>query len=40
MAFDFAEEKKFSYAKVPMGEVIRHFSKFIAGIWQGGNPYK
>ncbi len=34
MAFDFSEEKKFSYAAVSMDEVIRHFSKFIAGIWQ------
>ena len=34
MAFDFSEEKKFSYAVVSMDEVIRHFSKFIAGIWQ------
>ena len=34
IAYDFSEEKKFSYASVPMDEVIRHFSKFIAGIWQ------
>ena len=34
MAFDFSEEKKFSYAAVSIDEVIRHFSKFIAGIWQ------
>jgi fido (protein-threonine AMPylation protein) len=34
IAFDFAEEKKFSYASISMDEVIRHFSKFIAGIWQ------
>lgn len=34
MAFDFSEEKKFLYAAVSMDEVIRHFSKFIAGIWQ------
>ena len=34
IAFDFAEEKKFSYASVSMDEVIRHFAKFIAGIWQ------
>ena len=34
MSYDFSEEKKFSYANVSMDEVIRHFSKFIAGIWQ------
>ena len=34
MTFDFSEEKKFSYASASMDEVIRHFSKFIAGIWQ------
>ena len=34
MSYDFSEEKKFSYANVSMDEVIRHFSRFIAGIWQ------
>ena len=34
MAFDFSEEKKFSYASASMDEAIRHFSKFIAGVWQ------
>ena len=28
MAFDFSEEKKFSYASVSMDEVVRHFSLF------------
>jgi len=34
MAFDFSEEKKFSYASVSMDEVVRHFSRFISGVWQ------
>ena len=34
IAYDFSEEKKFSYASVSMDEIICHFSKFIAGIWQ------
>ena len=34
MSYDFSEEKKFSYANVSMDEVIRHFSRFIAGVWQ------
>ena len=34
MAFDFSEEKKFSYTSVSMDEVVRHFSRFISGVWQ------
>ena len=34
LAFDFGEEKKFSYASVGMDESIRHLAKFISGIWQ------
>ena len=34
LAFDFGEEKKFSYAGLGMDEIIRHVAKFISGIWQ------
>lgn len=34
LAFDFAEEKKFSYAGMDMGGVVRHVAKFVSGIWQ------
>ena len=34
LAFDFGEEKKFSYASVGIDESIRHLAKFISGIWQ------
>ena len=34
LAYDFGEEKKFSYARAEMDEVIRHICKFISGIWQ------
>lgn len=34
LAFDFGEEKKFSYAGLDMGGVVRHVAKFVSGIWQ------
>lgn len=34
LAFDFGEEKKFSYAGLGMDEIIQHVAKFISGIWQ------
>ena len=34
LAFDFGEEKKFSYASVGIDEAIRHLAKFISSIWQ------
>ena len=34
LAFDFGEEKKFSYASVGIDESIRHLAKFISGVWQ------
>ena len=34
LAFDFGEEKKFSYAGLGMDEIIRHVARFISGVWQ------
>lgn len=34
LAYDFGQEKQFSYARLPKEEMIAHFSKFISGIWQ------
>jgi fido (protein-threonine AMPylation protein) len=34
LAYDFGEEKKFSYSNLSMDEVVRHLCRFIAGIWQ------
>lgn len=32
--YDLEQEKAFSYQALPMDEVIDHFAKFIAGLWQ------
>ncbi len=34
LEYDFAQEAKFSYAPLSLGEVIEHIAKFLAGIWQ------
>ena len=34
LAYDFGEEKKFSYSNLSMDEIVRHLCRFIAGIWQ------
>lgn len=34
LAYDFGEEKKFSYSNLSMDEVVGHLCRFIAGIWQ------
>lgn len=34
LAYDFGQEKQFSYAKLPKEMMIAHFSRFISGIWQ------
>ena len=34
LAFDFGEEKEFSYAGLDMGGVVRHVAKFVSGVWQ------
>ena len=34
LAYDFGQEKQFSYARLPKEDMITHFSKFISGIWQ------
>ncbi len=34
LAYDFGQEKQFSYARLSKDEMIAHFSKFISGIWQ------
>lgn len=32
--YDFSEEKKFSYRKLSMDEIIHHLAVFISGLWQ------
>ena len=32
--YDFAQEKKFSYKGLPMGQVVDHLCSFVSGIWQ------
>lgn len=34
LEYDFGREKKFSYARATMDDVIRHICQFISGIWQ------
>ena len=34
LAYDFAQEKEFSYEGLSLSESVRHISKFTAGIWQ------
>ena len=34
LEYDFGREKKFSYARATMDEVISHICQFISGIWQ------
>ena len=32
--YDFSEEKKFSYKKLSMDEIIHHLAVFVSGLWQ------
>ena len=32
--YDFSEEKKFSYKKLTMDEIIHHLAVFVSGLWQ------
>lgn len=34
LAYDFEQEKQFSYARLSEEDMIAHFAKFISGIWQ------
>ena len=34
LEYDFGREKKFSYARATMDDVIRHICQFISGLWQ------
>ncbi|MCD8083809.1 MAG: Fic family protein [Clostridiales bacterium] len=34
LAYDFSEEKNFSYINLSMDEIIRHLAGFISGLWQ------
>ncbi len=34
LAYDFGQEKQFSYARLSKEDMIAHFSKFVSGIWQ------
>ena len=34
LAYDFAQEKEFSYEGLSLSESVHHISKFTAGIWQ------
>lgn len=34
LAYDFAQEKEFSYERLSLSESVHHISKFTAGIWQ------
>ncbi len=34
LEYDFAQEKKFSYAGLTPVEIVRHIERFISGIWQ------
>ncbi len=32
--YDFAQEKKFRYADLEPADMVRHFARFVAGLWQ------
>lgn len=34
LAYDFSEEKKFSYKNLTMDKIIQHLAKFVARLWQ------
>lgn len=34
LKYDFAEEKRFSYKKLSMDEIIKHLAVFVSGLWQ------
>lgn len=34
LSYDFGQERDFSYARLPRGEAVRHFSRFISRLWQ------
>ena len=32
--YDLEQERNFNYSRLPMSEIVRHITKFVAGIWQ------